>query len=114
MRYIKCHIQFVENDVTAIIELVHELSGKNPITFEEIDNAFGALAMQHQPRLEYPTYISDLAEIGDIVKVPYGSHTCLALVIDEVGTSEISEDIKYRQIISIEATMNDIIRQEKM
>lgn len=102
MNYVKCHIQFMDDDATSIrqlaMQMVHK-SNTSELTVQDLDVAFSELAAMNPPRLEYPTYINDCgAQVGDIVLVPYGRYEHPALVL---GESEPDAGINYRPIISI-------------
>lgn len=102
MNYVKCHIQFMDDDANSIRQLATQMVHKNDtsnLTVQDLDVAFSELAAMNPSRLEYPTYINDCdAQVGDIVLVPYGRYEHPALVL---GESEPDAGINYRPIISI-------------
>ena len=106
-RYIECHIQFNEDEPQAIRQLGKALAEGGDVTPEVMDKIFTMLEEGFRPRLTHPTYISDDAEVGDVVLVPYGRYTHAALVTGEVADGEIDPNVSYRPIISILMTPAD-------
>lgn len=107
--YIKVHIQFEHqnNELGDLKEHIRSYYGN--CNFESAERVIAAINNNgRRPRLEYPTYVSNGAQVGDFVSVPYGSDFYpIGLVVGEVAESELVPNVAYKPVKDVLGVCDD-------